>query len=1844
MSISKIQKTFQSGETLASEDLNSIIATVNSAIDKLNDVESGLDNHRYDVTIPITNIYCRTKKSVNASGYFPQTESKRIELFNAVSQCATNQGIRVGNTLLTVDINNNADQMNGVWTAYPHGVSNVLPHEWQVSFKKLDNGDILYMYGPNLISNYGFNGTDGDSVQYVYKLFNRELTEQERINNTPLKPISPDDKGEFIPNGWSDEPQGPTANYPYEYVATIKKIQGVWGDFEKIALWSTYSEDGENGDFQSRVFCRFTPTSNKLTPATPVGGTYLDPRPSSTDGIVWSTNIPSGTGPIWTSIRVFKGSGLVTTWSTPIIESDTLDIDIEYSSQQEQPLVSTLRTVPGTNHPSNIWHDPSEQYIDLSTMIWRAERKIKNGNYEGEWIITRMKGEKGAFKSMVFRRFVPTVEQSIPPTPIGGSFNNPYPNGDLWSDGLPDYGDGPIWASTCTFSEDGTSTGWSTPQMQSDDETRDIEFSPSLLQPSNPTGEPFANRSSQGWYDPSSPGFDGISMIWRAERKVVNGSWAPGEDWVVTRIKGEKGDTGYRGNFVSRVFCRYNPTAQNPTPPYPYGGTYDDPVPVNTDGQGNKIWFDGVPEGKADIWSATRTFYGNPEEENPKEELDELFAASGVITQAQWSAPTKESDSENLDIEYSSCPSMPNVNTLRNTVGGSNQTIDANHPEWDWKDPAGVLPNGYSPIWRAERKIHGGEYQGNWVITQIKGEKGDTGVSGRFTSMVFKRTKAVPLPPVGGTYTNPIPTNNDNDPDQYHQWEDTVPQGNEALWMASCYFSGNGDEHTAWAVSLQADSETLDIEFSASNTEPPTSSLRDSVGESHPRNNEYGWYDANSPEIQHMTPIWRAERKIHNGVFEGQWVITRIYGEKGENGNDAILSQQQLEILNKAGLNLVVSPQNFILDQTGVIEISNGVVQDAKLDSKGATSVISFNDGQYEFTDLTLTNPRLSGRNSQGDLIGVDPEPGTIVIYNNSISLKKLPITINSGTYTYNEGILEATANLSYHGTVYQVPIVISWYLNRLGERISKLEGDISETYLSRDIFTNSPENQTIKSEFDAYIEQSAVGTTEEYCKNTVHLVKEDGTLNVVTETDFGNYQRTAETNLANLKKTIISTNILSNEWTDVNGNAQDFTTTSLSYSPVILLNPGVYVLSFYTNDNNLGVSCASMTTKPENGSKDGNYGSLSRIGTLQDDLYTLNAVVYTRVYYRLTVSTSKYYIFKTTLTSGKRVYRQQLEIANEAQVPTPWVPGPTDYTSTLKQTATSLTSRIETSEGNISTLQQTASGLSTRVESAEGNISTLQQTAQGLTSEVSSINPSRNLLKGTLTGTGWRGASSISSATLTTTTAQDGEIYLKNSSYYFVATITSLPKNTYTFSFSTKDSQGTFDFALKNSGGFVFVNTTNNEITSNRSSITFTTSSDYTSVRLYLKVVSPQFSTYPCISKPQLEEGSTATTFCAGEDEVKSLIEQTSSSISLLVDSAQTTANNAQSTANGIVSGLSQTGIVISGENAGITMYANNFRLNDTENNMIFGTEGDSDSMVFSGDLKTGEEDFYHFPTFNTSKEYNEGDCVQRTVNGVTKNYRFTTAHQGAWKTGAQTDYTEFLVFPIVYNNTIEGYGGGRLGGGKIYWNSNGDIYLGPIGVTPKGNIHHQDDFNNLEDMVFEKEYGGKYPSDGLRIINDNNYTTISLQADSNLELSLGKLELNNQGRISVNGYNDNDHTFTFSINDGFSIAQQQYVGGINDQNDLYGFSGALTFSNHFLPKGATQCVINSNDVDNDLSYGSNKFNLRTFVKGKNGKAYKGFTGICSSGTPLVFINGICVGPQSGFSNNDESPWTVPS
>ena len=936
--INEIPKVFQHGETLESAELNAIISQVNQTIRKINTVETNLNNHSYDVSIPITNIYCRTKKGVNAINFFPQADAKRDELLEQVSECSITQGIKYNTNFSTVTLSDNADLMNGIWTAYPQGVNESLPHEWEVSYKKLADNSIMYMFGPVLRSNYGYSGADGDGVQYVYRVFNHELSDIERTNNTPIRPENPNVNGEFIPSGWFDDPQGPTAEYPYEYVSTLKRTNGSWGNFEKISLWSTYAEDGTNGDFQVRAFCRFIPTSNKLAPNKPIGGEYNSPQPGSNDNIQWSLTIPpedaNNKGPVWTSTKVFKGTGQETEWSTPAIEADSAELDIEYSSSQEKPdPETTLRKVPKTPHPSTgIWHDPSETNIDLSAMVWRAERKIKNGQYDGEWVITKIAGQKGSFKSMVFRRFKPTMQQSSPATPVGGTYDDPLPDGGLWFDGIPSGDsktDGPVWASTKIFYDDGTQTVWSTPQLQTDSEDLDIEFSPNENQPDDPKGEPFSNREADGWYDSSSANFNTAGpMIWRAERKVSQGQYVGG--WTVTRIYGEKGEPGFRGDFVSRVFCR-----SSVEPPIPEGGDYDDPLPTNEDLSGNKIWSDGIPAtGPGTIYTSYRKFYGNP----AQEESD-----GGT-----WSIPTVEADSNTLDIEYSTSTTEPDPRSLRSVPEGEH---DASYGI-NWYDPSETQYIPVDPstglkfpiIWRAERKISGTQYEGNWIITRILGEKGPEGKRGSFKSCVFKRSNDVlnGFSSAGdnASYDDPVPRGTG----VFAGWSDGIPEGDEALWMAVSRFTGIGNEHSDWTVTQQTDSTTLDVEFSPGEGPNHTCPLMDLISNdgntvfTHPINNyepnrnppkitqdredrnTAGWWDSSQLDENSPTMVWRAERKI-NGLqqYEGNWVVTRINGENGKNAVFLTLDNEHEDFLyNDAGI--LIAPSNGATSQVRLYE------------------------------------------------------------------------------------------------------------------------------------------------------------------------------------------------------------------------------------------------------------------------------------------------------------------------------------------------------------------------------------------------------------------------------------------------------------------------------------------------------------------------------------------------------------------------------------------------------------------------------------------------------------------------------------------------------------------------------------------------------------------------------------------------------------------------------------------------------------------------------------------------------------------------------------------------------------
>ena len=130
------------------------------------------------------------------------------------------------------------------WTDNPQGVTNDNKTEW-ASWRDYDKTAKKWnaFSAPIIWSHYGERGIDGDGIQYVFKRFTTEQTSL----SAPTRPSAPNEGGEWIPSGWTDDPQGVTETYKYEYVSTIKRVNGVWGLFETPALWAKWSADGKDG-------------------------------------------------------------------------------------------------------------------------------------------------------------------------------------------------------------------------------------------------------------------------------------------------------------------------------------------------------------------------------------------------------------------------------------------------------------------------------------------------------------------------------------------------------------------------------------------------------------------------------------------------------------------------------------------------------------------------------------------------------------------------------------------------------------------------------------------------------------------------------------------------------------------------------------------------------------------------------------------------------------------------------------------------------------------------------------------------------------------------------------------------------------------------------------------------------------------------------------------------------------------------------------------------------------------------------------------------------------------------------------------------------------------------------------------------------------------------------------------------------------------------------------------------------------------------------------------------------------------------------------------------------------
>lgn len=100
----------------------------------------------------------------------------------------------------------------------------------------------------------GKDGTDGQSIEFIYKQSDKEPTEEDKPENNK-------DSNDNIPDGWTDHPQGVDENYQYEWMCTrtISKEPNEngdleWGEWVGPVVWSKYGVNGKDGDGIQYVF------------------------------------------------------------------------------------------------------------------------------------------------------------------------------------------------------------------------------------------------------------------------------------------------------------------------------------------------------------------------------------------------------------------------------------------------------------------------------------------------------------------------------------------------------------------------------------------------------------------------------------------------------------------------------------------------------------------------------------------------------------------------------------------------------------------------------------------------------------------------------------------------------------------------------------------------------------------------------------------------------------------------------------------------------------------------------------------------------------------------------------------------------------------------------------------------------------------------------------------------------------------------------------------------------------------------------------------------------------------------------------------------------------------------------------------------------------------------------------------------------------------------------------------------------------------------------------------------------------------------------------------------------
>lgn len=149
---------------------------------------------------------------------------------------------------------NQAGHIPSGWSNHPQGVTASLVYEW-VSQRYLDKATQVWgnWSTPGIWSRYAERGKDGDGYEYIYRRYSTYIGGSSLAPGGANYPPANVDSSEYqqddyVPDGWTDNPTGPTDAIKYEYVWTRKKENSKWQAWKTGALWSKWGDKGDQGD------------------------------------------------------------------------------------------------------------------------------------------------------------------------------------------------------------------------------------------------------------------------------------------------------------------------------------------------------------------------------------------------------------------------------------------------------------------------------------------------------------------------------------------------------------------------------------------------------------------------------------------------------------------------------------------------------------------------------------------------------------------------------------------------------------------------------------------------------------------------------------------------------------------------------------------------------------------------------------------------------------------------------------------------------------------------------------------------------------------------------------------------------------------------------------------------------------------------------------------------------------------------------------------------------------------------------------------------------------------------------------------------------------------------------------------------------------------------------------------------------------------------------------------------------------------------------------------------------------------------------------------------------------